>query len=125
MEDDDIPGWESAPMFSLVERIVMAAVLAVGLLLVFQPWSAWAHSWYDPWCCSGKDCAPIPFSAVREIQGGYQITLKPGDHPLVTRVHVFQIEQVKVKRSKDDQYHACLFPTEDRLLCFYAPAAMF
>ena len=41
MEDEDVPGWESAPMFSLVERIVMGALLAVGLLLVLQPWR-WA-----------------------------------------------------------------------------------
>lgn len=80
---------------------------------------------YDGACCNGNtmtgDCQPIPTKSVRAIPGGYQITLSPGDHHMVTRVHVFQIEQAKVRWSTDGQFHACLWPNEDRLQCFYAP----
>lgn len=92
--------------------------------------SAMAHEapmdWqYDGWCCKGGtqtgDCAQIKTEAVTVIPGGYQITLKPGDHPLVTRVHVFQVEQAKARQSKDEFYHVCLYPSEDHLRCLYAP----
>ena len=80
---------------------------------------------YDAACCHGVgptgDCQPIPTSTVKPIPGGYQITLAPGDHHLVTRVHVFQIESSLVRKSTDGQFHACLYPTEDTLRCFYAP----
>lgn len=80
---------------------------------------------YDGWCCNGSgvsgDCQEIHYSRVKTIEGGYQITLVAGDHRKVTRLHVFQIEQAKVRASPDGQYHVCLFPTEDILRCFYAP----
>lgn len=80
---------------------------------------------FDGWCCQGNnvngDCQPIPLSSVTEIVGGYQITLGPGDHPMVTRVHVFQMEQSKVRWTDNGQAYACLYPSENELRCLYLP----
>lgn len=101
-------------------RVILASLIALALLslcmVVVQ-----AHSFYDGWCCQNSDCAPIPSKAVRAIPGGVQITLGPGDHPLVTRVHVFQIPQSEIRKSQDDNWHVCLFPSEDHLRCVYMP----
>lgn len=80
---------------------------------------------YSAWCCNGNehtgDCSPIPETTVRIVAGGYEITLAPGDHRKVTKVHVFQKAQTEARPSSDGQYHACLYPTENTLRCFFAP----
>lgn len=107
---------------------LVAIVVVIGIGLLLRP--AKAHEApsgmkYDASCCHAiglrGDCQPIPNASVKPIPGGYQITLGPGDHRLATRVHVFQIEESKTRRSTDGQYHACLYPTENDLRCFYAP----
>lgn len=80
---------------------------------------------YDPWCCNGNettgDCAPIPSRDVRVTKDGYRIVIQPGDHPGVHVTHVFWESFAAARISTDGQYHACLFPTEYQLRCFYAP----
>jgi len=105
-------------------------VAAIVFLLLFGPlWlltaSARAHDWYDPICCSDRDCAPIPFSSVRVTAQGYAITLSPDQHPMLANEmtpHEWLIPfgSPKVRDSKDDAYHACIVPGSRRLLCFYA-----
>lgn len=86
---------------------------------------------YDAWCCQASkeavlgDCAQIRTDAVRIINGGYEIVLNAGDHPKVTKTHKFRVEQGNARRSKDEFYHICLYPTEDKLRCFYAPTMGF
>lgn len=100
--------------------------LALSALAVMP---ATAHEFYDTWCCNGNahsgDCQPIPSASVKPVDGGYQITLGPGDHRLATRVHVFSKAQAETRRSLDGRYHACLYPTEDTLRCLYIPPAGF
>ena len=80
---------------------------------------------YDGWCCNGDghtgDCQVVSHKAVRSVKGGYQITLEPGDHRLVTKRHVFFKEERAARKSPDGMYHVCLYPTENQLRCFYAP----
>ncbi|XKM38408.1 hypothetical protein A4U53_005215 (plasmid) [Rhizobium ruizarguesonis] len=80
---------------------------------------------YEPYCCNGNgdsgDCQRIAFETVQPSGDGYQVTLQPGDHRLVTRKHVFFIPQSKAMNSPDGAYHLCLFPNEDTVRCFYAP----
>lgn len=76
---------------------------------------------YDPWCCSGKDCAPIPARDVRTAPEGFVVTLQPGDHPMVTEPQRFVVPYGQEKPSTDGGYHICLYPTQDALRCFYAP----
>lgn len=118
-------------------RSAAVTALSIGLgggLAYLAVGPAWPHQTasgmiFDARCCRGNsitgDCQPIPASSVTPIDGGLQITLAPGDHPLVTRVHVFQIEQGKVLPSTDGRYYACLWPSEDHLQCLYAPPTGF
>ncbi|MGN6552004.1 MAG: hypothetical protein ACTHJ3_19220 [Pararhizobium sp.] len=80
---------------------------------------------YDPMCCNGDgehgDCAPIPSRDVSIGKSGYHIALSPGDHPGVHVPHVFTEPFQSARTSTDGRYHACLYPTENQLRCFYAP----
>lgn len=80
---------------------------------------------YDANCCQytaedGGDCQAIPASSVRIVEDGYQITLKSGDHALVTEPHTWVRRWSEVRWSQDENYHACLWPDEETLRCFYA-----
>ena len=123
-----------------IVRLLLIAILVPGLLSAASS-GATAHSapsgWrYDGTCCSAVtpdehtgDCAPIPASAVEEVPGGYVVTLRPGDHPLVTVEHRFEVpfnrpmteggREPAIRPSGDERWHACLYPTEDTLRCLY------
>lgn len=99
-------------------------------LMMILALPAYAHDaatgWsYDAFCCNGDhasgDCQTIPSKSVRVTPNGYEITVGPGDHRLVTRRHDFKLPQSDARRSQDEEYHLCLFPDEDTLRCFYAP----
>ncbi|TCL74647.1 hypothetical protein EV286_102208 [Rhizobium sp. BK251] len=111
-------------------RNAMIAMIAVMSTMFAYVSCANAHDaqsgWkYEPYCCNGNnhtgDCQMIPTKSVRIVQGGYQVTLAPGDHRLVTRSHVFKLPQQTARRSQDSEYHLCLFPDENTPRCFYAP----
>jgi hypothetical protein len=80
---------------------------------------------YESYCCNGNaetgDCQMIPMKSVRIVQGGYEVSVVPGDHRLVTRRHVFNWSQNQTRRSEDGEYHLCLYPDENTPRCFYAP----
>lgn len=106
-------------------RLAILAAMLPGIAFAHQ-----AHTGmvYEPWCCQGGaetgDCAPLPTSAVRDVPGGYEITLKPGDHPLVTRPHHFTVPHIETRRATDGQDHICLWPDENKVRCTYiAPRA--
>lgn len=86
-------------------------------LLLSAP--AHAHDWYEPACCSDTDCAPIPDTAVREGPNGYEVTLQPGQHPMVKAPLSYVVPYDKAKQSPDGKYHACITATGYRP-CFYA-----
>lgn len=113
-------------------RVILWVIAGIGFAMILGAVTddARAHHSelgmkYDTWCCNGDghsgDCQEIPSSAVKPIEGGWQVTLVPGDHRLVTRVHVFQIPQSNTRMSSDGRFHACLYPDENTLRCFYAP----
>ncbi len=120
---------------SVVFRGVVATIgiAAIGLVLLGVV-SAWAHQTktgmkFDGWCCNGNtmngDCQEIPGTAVKQVGNTVHVTLKPGDHPLVTKPHEYTMERDKVRRSTDGLYYACLFPTENFLRCLYLPPDSF
>lgn len=68
-----------------------------------------ATGWsYDAVCCSNTDCAVIPYSAVEIRADGVRVTLRPGDHPMVTREHTFTRAFKDLRQSRDDEWHACV-----------------
>lgn len=85
----------------------MTLALSLPLLL--------AHSWYEPMCCSGQDCAPLTReSRVVPARGGYHVFVRPGD-PAVF------FPQDKVRPSQDGLYHVCISLHSQAPLCLYAP----
>lgn len=104
-----------------IYQFVLIACVAIAVYVVMVE-KARGHSFYDPWCCSGSDCADIPAKAVKAVAGGYLVTLVPGDHHMVTKPHTFLIPHDKRRDSPDGLYHICLYPTENDMRCFYAPS---
>lgn len=89
----------------MTKTIFAAAALAAGLAL--GAGTAAAHSWYDPWCCSDRDCNPYPSAKVSVTDVGYRLddgTLVPFD---------------EARTSQDGNYHRCVLNGRQR--CFYAP----
>jgi hypothetical protein len=106
--------------------IAYASCVYVGSAAAHEAHSPSGVTWkYDGFCCNGDnhtgDCQMISTKNVKIINGGYEIILGPGDHRLITRPHDFKLPQSQARRSQDEEYHLCLYPTEDTLRCFYAP----
>lgn len=97
-----------------MKRILLAALMAAT--------PATAHEWYDPYCCNDKDCAPIAQEHVEATEGGWRVTLGPGDHPMVKERRTFLVPYKDARPSADDAFHACIvFWRPDEMRCFYAP----
>jgi hypothetical protein len=77
---------------------------------------ALAHSWYDPECCSERDCAPV--TTTEQVNGGAMMTTEHGT--------VFVPNSYKPMRiSQDGKWHVCmttLYTGEKKLLCVYGAA---
>lgn len=108
--------------------ITIAFVLFLAFLMALVVWAATparAHDWYPAVCCNGNaqhgDCQPIGTKTVRAVAGGWQITLVPGDHWMVTKPHNFFVSSARAKQSPDGDFHICLYPSEDNVQCFFAP----
>lgn len=109
-------------------RLFLACML-IAISSVAEAHHAPSGFKYEAFCCNGDDetgdCQPIRSETVHPNGAGYQITLKPGDHRLATRQHVFLVPQSKTLESPDGLFHLCLFPNEDTVRCFYAPPMNF
>lgn len=96
--------------------------LILALALIATP--AFSHSWYDTACCSGKDCTPVGIGIVTPSRDGWHISIRPGDHPLVT----FNIDEIipfddpRIRDSQDLNAHVCIHPYYHTLQCVYVPA---
>ena len=116
------PKRESAILLAARVGLVLS-ILALAAMPLF------AHSWYDPACCGGNDCAPIPSIAVTAGADGWHVRLRPGDHPMVTRDVVDVIVPYReALPSQDGAFHACVrdqsSPSNvmsDPIICLYIP----
>jgi hypothetical protein len=79
----------------------LSAVL-ISILLI--------HGWYDPECCSNKDCHPVPCEQIRRDQHDNFLWHRgPNDD-------VFFVKS-RMKMSQDDSCHVCVL--ENAGLCIY------
>jgi len=115
--------WLTTPLM-LIAGLVLILFLAVS--------GAWAHTAPTGWqyptsCCwapaQGRvgDCAEIPTDSVKEGPNGYQVTLSPGDHPMVTADVSFIVAYADAQTSPDGLYHVC-FRQDMSARCFFAGA---
>ena len=95
------------------------AMIGGALSIVYASRAA-GHSWYDPYCCNGKDCQPISDGLARLTRGGWRVRLMPGDHPMISRPMDVIVPHSEAKPSEDSAFHICIFPA-DTLRCLYVP----
>lgn len=108
-------------------RFMLGLIALLLALMIGQ--IATAHGWYSPWCCSGEDCAPIPFEAVTETREGYIVELHPGEHPIASGIFFIPHGSPNIHQSQDGFYHACILPPsfdgaslpDTVLRCLYVP----
>jgi hypothetical protein len=92
------------------------------------PTAAQPKGWAYPFsCCWGPsagrqgDCHDIPASAVVEGPNGYEVTLAPGDHPMIKAPMSFAFPYGREQIAPDGLYHVCFAP-DLTPRCFFAGA---
>ena len=107
----------------------MREVLTIIALMFWVVWAvnvAGAHEHngmkYDPWCCSGKDCAPAQVEFIGN--GKIRATTKHGTGVFDMR----SLPRHRLKTSTDGQFHACLAwwgkTAAEKARCIYVPAGI-
>jgi hypothetical protein len=97
-----------------------------------SPISGWK---YDTECCGGNptsefiinDCAPVDENTITEVSGGFQLNLKPGDHPMVTKAPVSELipyNDRRVRKSGDWRKHVCVSPMGHVYCVYLVPGGM-
>jgi hypothetical protein len=91
--------------------LILLASVAIGLAVMWiSPVNG--HNWYDPECCSDRDCFPVPG---KQLADGRYLFL------------VLDIEYIKteaeIRPSRDENFHACQPAHKKEPVCFYAPRA--
>lgn len=101
------------------------AWLSLTLLLAAGAKPVFAHEWFDPWCCNGRDCQPIPDAAVQITPKGYVITLHPQDHPALKgekapHTYFVPYDKARVSLDPEQRFFACIYPDPSSMRCLYA-----
>lgn len=77
---------------------------------------AYGHDFYEPMCCSEKDCKPVPTGDVQATAGGWFIVMTGETIPY---------GHWREKKSPDGGFHRCAasadFSAKGRTLCLYVP----
>ena len=95
-----------------MQKLLMA-VLATSLLTAMPP-KALPHGWYDPDCCSDRDCEQVSNVVFKANDAGAPVmvvTTSFGTKPVTP--------QTKIRDSKDNRMHACIYG--GNLICLYVP----
>lgn len=87
--------------------VVLLAAMAIVLLL----WAAGAVAHEAP----KAGCAKVPGQDLQRFEGGYLLTVRPGDHPMVPPhegvvTHMVRHGDKRLRRSDDGKTYACLSP---------------
>jgi hypothetical protein len=90
-------------------RGVLAVAAMVFIFVVTMRGVALPHSWYDPECCSERDCEPMAY-VPKPLPGGAYL-LDTGE----------VVDRSRVKWSRDEHYHLCRNPGGGHIFCLYIP----
>ena len=55
---------------SWADRMNAQLKYLVALAMLLAPSVSFAHSWYDPACCAGQDCKPVPVTDLKKHPDG-------------------------------------------------------
>lgn len=123
LQKAEFPPPRRFPVAGLVLLAIVLFYASIFILVFNLP--ARAHSWYDPACCSGQDCAPAPVGSVVATRNGWAVHIEPGEHPMLGDMSfddVVPYGSDGIHESQDDQFHICISGGPDpRLLCLYIP----
>ncbi len=104
--------------------------VCAAIILVLGVAGISAHSWYQYDCCADNHCAPVPSDSVTINGDAYRLDLEAGEHHMLRKRGHFSatvpFESPILRRSFDEQWHACLVPTGMyylglELRCLYIP----
>jgi hypothetical protein len=84
-----------------------ALITGCGPLMFSFAGSAGAHAWYEPACCSERDCAAVDDGVVVERVDGVH----------VKGWGVLSRTDPRLRWSRDDHDHVCAMP--EKLYCVY------
>ena len=107
-----------------MKRVLLAASLALASFgaASHQAPSGWD---YSEDCCYSVDCAPVPDTAIEEVQGGYSVNIPRGTHPMLMKGlgteparKFFPHGDGRIRPSGDEKKHACVRPS-GTVLCIY------
>lgn len=109
-----------------MRTIAVAIILMACLMFAVLASVARGHSFYEPECCSGQDCARV--EKVDHVAGALyngppgQVDTLPV--MVITTRHgtVAVPRNAKIRASQDGAMHACIL--NDRLICLYMPPAL-
>lgn len=102
MDETDEECDEMPSTFRIIIVILLALIaLCVGMTITLM--QAHAHDWYDPVCCSGKDCKPVRSIVFRD-DGSMIMTTEDGISVLVPAA-------LTRRPSLDSRWHVCPYPT--------------
>lgn len=115
------PHWTA----KLVDAVIYtAAVIGILIALAFaflliSIKTGRAHHWYDPECCSGRDCFPVEAQVIVLPNGSYFIPLTQE-----TFAHPDSADHPRARWSKDNRFHRCTANGDRNALaslCLYVP----
>lgn len=89
----------------------MLKTLTTTLLLTYSASSVSAHGWFDPTCCSGKDCSTIV--SILEVTDGDLITTIDGNSAVFPK-------SFPRRKSQDGESYACI-GLNNTPRCLYIP----
>lgn len=94
--------------------LITTIILLFIFFVVLWPHRAESHSFYPSWCCSDKDCHPIPDEEMQMENGGWRHIPSGAFIPFE-----------KTLPSPDGRFHGCptTHETPVRMKCFWAPGA--
>ena len=85
-------------------------MIRATLLCIALAGPAAAHSWYEPSCCSSRDCMPVPAGTVTWTKEGWHVTLEQHEHVFATGPidEVIPHDDPRIRQSLDGNAHVCL-----------------
>jgi len=97
---------------------LVALLAAAPAALAHKAPSGWV---YDNFCCGGQDCQPIDNVQVEITPDGYLVSIPQGEHQTARRDHQKLFRYNEVRKSQDENYHACILPNSQEFRCLYVP----
>ena len=91
-------------------RDLLLGVALAALFFLCVVGGAFAHEFYDPWCCDGRDCAPY--------KGAVEV--RPDGFWIPEFQHLVPFDKARYDMPGDDpsEFHLCEYP-KGTVRCLY------